>query len=50
MRRTLPGLEDFYMIGQWVEGGGLPPVVASGRDVIHVICHKDHRPFVTSLP
>ena len=28
MSKTLPGLYDFYMIGQWVQpGGGLPPAV-----------------------
>jgi phytoene dehydrogenase-like protein len=30
--KTLPGLKNFYMIGQWVEpGGGLPPAIMSGR-------------------
>jgi phytoene dehydrogenase-like protein len=50
MSRTLPGLENFYMIGQWVEGGGLPPVATSGRDVIRVVCHEDGRAFETRLP
>jgi phytoene dehydrogenase-like protein len=50
MSKTLPGLKDFYMIGQWVEGGGLPPAARSGRDAIHIICHQDNRPFVTDLP
>jgi phytoene dehydrogenase-like protein len=50
MSKTLPGLKDFYMIGQWVEGGGLPPAARSGRDAIHIICHQDNRPFVTHLP
>ena len=50
MSKTLPGLDGFYMVGQWVEGGGLPSVAPSGRDVIHIICHKDHRPFVTQAP
>lgn len=47
--RTLPGLDSFYMIGQWLTpGGGLPPAAQSGRDIIHVICHKDKRPFKTN--
>lgn len=51
MGKTLPGLKDFYMVGQWVEpGGGLPPAAMSGRNVIQIICARDKRPFVTSTP
>jgi phytoene dehydrogenase-like protein len=51
MRKTLPGLRNFYMAGQWVEPGGSVPVVAmSGRNAIQVICHEDGRPFVTTTP
>ncbi len=47
--KTLPGLDGFYMIGQWIApGGGLPPAAQSGRDVIQIICHKDDRPFTTT--
>ncbi|MFZ2054411.1 MAG: NAD(P)/FAD-dependent oxidoreductase [Candidatus Aminicenantales bacterium] len=46
MSKTLPGLRDFYMAGQWVApGGGLPMVALSGRNVIQLICHRDKRPF-----
>jgi phytoene dehydrogenase-like protein len=51
MSKTLPGLDDFYMIGQWVmPGGGLPPAAQSGRDIIQIICHKEKKPFTTSEP
>jgi phytoene dehydrogenase-like protein len=51
MRKTLPGLKNFYMVGQWVEpGGGLPPAAMSGRNVVQVICKRDKKPFVTSIP
>jgi phytoene dehydrogenase-like protein len=51
MDKTLPGLDNFYMIGQWVEpGGGLPPAATSARGVIERICKQDDRPFVTSTP
>lgn len=51
MRKTLPGLRNFYMIGQWVEpGGNVQLSAASGRDVMEVICRTDQRSFVTSLP
>ncbi len=48
MKKTLPGLENFYMIGQWVEpGGGLPTALRSGRCVAQVICKKDKKNFKT---
>lgn len=51
MKKTLPGLDNFYMIGQWVEpGGGLPPAAFSGRNVIQLICNKDKRVFKTTTP
>ncbi len=51
MSKTLPGLENFYMIGQWVEpGGGVPTAAMSARNVLQIICHRDKRPFVTSIP
>ncbi len=49
MRKTLPGLENFYMAGQWVEPGGSVPVVAmSGRNAIQMICAADGKPFESS--
>jgi phytoene dehydrogenase-like protein len=51
LSKTLPGLEGFYMAGQWVEpGGGLPMSALSGRNVTQIICKAHKRPFVTSLP
>jgi phytoene dehydrogenase-like protein len=51
MRNTLPGLDNFYMVGQWVKpGGGLPPAALSGREVIQGICSESGIPFVTTEP
>ena len=51
LSKTLPGLKNFYMAGQWVEpGGSLPYVAVSGRNVTQIICKKDKRPFVTTTP
>jgi phytoene dehydrogenase-like protein len=51
VRKTLPGLDNFYMAGQWVEpGGGVPMAAMSGRNVIQLICKRDKKPFVTRLP
>ena len=48
LRKTLPGLDNFYMIGQWVEpGGGLPTGAMSARRMIKALCEKDKRRFVT---
>lgn len=48
IRKTLPGLKDFYMAGQWVEpGGGVPAVMMSGRNVAQIICKADAVPFRT---
>ena len=49
--KTLPGLDNFYMAGQWVNpGGGMPPAVMSGSHTIQFICQKDNRKFVTAKP
>ena len=51
MSKTLHGLDNFYMAGQWVEpGGGLPTAAVSGRNVTQIICKKGKKPFVTKMP
>jgi phytoene dehydrogenase-like protein len=46
MGKTLPGLESFYMVGQWVAiGGGLPSGLMTGRQVVQLMCHRDGRRF-----
>lgn len=43
---TLPGLDNFYMIGQWLyPGGGVPPSAQSGKWAIQYICKNDRRSF-----
>ncbi len=49
MRKTLPGLANFHMAGQWVQpGGGLPTAAMSGRGAIQVICKREGREFTSS--
>lgn len=49
MKQTLPGLNHFYMCGQWVEpGGGLPTGIHSGRRLIKSICKEDKKKFTVS--
>ena len=51
VNKTLPGLKNFYMVGQWVEpGGGIPIVAASGRNIIQIICSKEKKNFITTKP
>lgn len=46
MKNTLPGLERFMMIGQWVmPGGGLPSGPMTARPAIKAICKHDHVAF-----
>jgi phytoene dehydrogenase-like protein len=40
---TLPGLEDFYMVGQWAGLPGIPIVTAMARHALDVIERKDGR-------
>jgi phytoene dehydrogenase-like protein len=46
MKKTLPGLDNFYMVGQWVmPGGGLPSALMSGNHVVQVLCKRDKSKF-----
>jgi phytoene dehydrogenase-like protein len=46
MRKTLPGLDNFYMVGQWVSpGGGLPSGLVTGNQVIQILCKREKRKF-----
>jgi phytoene dehydrogenase-like protein len=49
MEKTLPGLSNFWMAGQWVTpGGGVPGAVISGRQVVKFICDAEGREFTTA--
>ena len=49
--KSLPGLANFYMAGQWVvPGGGVPPCLYSGRHVIQILCKRDKKSFTTTKP
>ena len=48
LRKTLPGLRQFYLCGQWMEpGGGVPAALMSGRNVAQIICKKEGIKFKT---
>lgn len=51
MSKTLPDLDNFLMIGQWVEpGGNVELAVASGRDGIKDLCDQEDRDFCAQFP
>lgn len=46
IKKTIPGIDNFYMIGQWVEpGGGLPSAILSARNATQIICNVDKIKF-----
>jgi phytoene dehydrogenase-like protein len=48
--KTLPGLGNFYMAGQWVEpGGSVPLAAASGKNAIQLICAQDGKKFMATV-
>lgn len=46
LSKTLPGLKNFYMAGQWAGAPGLPQVVGMGRNVVRTLCKREGKPFV----
>jgi phytoene dehydrogenase-like protein len=48
--KSLPGLDNFYMIGQWTGGAGLAGAMTSGRHVTQIMCDEDKKPFVATVP
>ncbi|MFW9941493.1 MAG: phytoene desaturase family protein, partial [Candidatus Thorarchaeota archaeon] len=49
LKKTLPGLDNFYLISQWTAfGGGVTTGLDSGRNVTQIICKKDKRKFISS--
>jgi hypothetical protein len=47
---TLPGLENFFMVGQWVGDEGCPGAALSGRNRVQLLCKKDGKKFMALKP
>lgn len=46
MPQQIPGLQNCYMCGQWVEpGGGLPTSIMSGKRLVKSLCKTDGKKF-----
>jgi len=49
LSKTLPGLDNFYMAGQWAGATiGISSAAIMGRNLVRDLCQKDGRKFVTS--
>ena len=49
--KTVPGLSGFYLASMWTNPpGGVPGAATVGRQVVQLLCHEDHKDFVTSTP
>ena len=50
IEKTLPGLSNFYMTGQWVGEGGIKGALYSGRNLVKTFCDRDGKQFSTATP
>ena len=51
IKKTVPGLDNFWLSGMWVRPpGGVPGGPLTSRDIIQIVCRKDKKKFVTSTP
>ena len=51
VRKTIPGLDHFYIASMWtVPPGGLPGAAMAGREVVQMLCAADGKRFVTTRP
>ena len=49
VKKTLPGLRNFWLSGMWVQPpGGVPSAAKSSRDILQMICRQDNKKFRTS--
>lgn len=49
IKKSLPGLENFWLSGMWVMSpGGVPSGAKTSRDIIQIICKNDGKKFVTT--
>ena len=49
--KTVPGLDGFYLASMWTNApGGLPLAAEAGRGVVQLLCTRDRKRFVTTIP
>jgi phytoene dehydrogenase-like protein len=48
IKKTLPGLGNFWLSGMWIMApGGVPTGAKTSRDILQLICRIDHKKFKT---
>jgi len=51
VKKTVPGLSNFWLSGMWVQPpGGVPTGAMTSRDVLQMMCKKDKKKFKTEIP
>jgi len=51
VKKTVPGLSNFWLSGMWVQPpGGVPTGAMTSRDIIQIMCKKDKKKFKTEIP
>ncbi|MDD4924718.1 MAG: NAD(P)/FAD-dependent oxidoreductase [Dehalococcoidales bacterium] len=51
VKKTVPGLDNFWLSGMWVQPpGGVPTGAMTSRDIIQLMCKKDKKRFRTETP
>ena len=51
IKKTVPGLDNFWLSGMWVQPpGGVPTGAMTSRQVIQLMCKKDRKRFITTHP
>jgi len=49
--KTVPGLDGFYLASMWTNApGGVPVAADAGRGVVQLLCARDRKRFVTTIP
>jgi len=50
VKKTLPGLKNFWLSGMWIQPpGGVPTGAKTSRDILQVICRKDKKKFTNTF-
>ena len=51
VKKTVPGLDNFWLSGMWVRPpGGVPTGAMTSREIIQLMCRKDKKKFRTTMP
>jgi phytoene dehydrogenase-like protein len=50
IKKTLPGLHNFWLSGMWIMApGGVPTGAKTSRDILQLICKLDRKKFTTTI-